>query len=284
MNYFFTIFAKIGQMLSMGVAIHLVFSVAGIFFLGFPTIMSIGAYALAISQKSGIPIFYSILLALFFVLIFSLIFAYLFVKVSSDSFAVLGLASYFAIQALFISWDSLTNGVLGISSIIRPSIFDSIKSLSFGIIFISIILLICEGIFLQTWAGRAILASKENPVVVQSLGISSNKLFQILIIISCFLFTIGGFFMVWQVQFLDPKFGGMSLMIEVLTIGILALKPQIKLLVFSVLFVVIIPEFIRFINFPQAMFGHLRILLYSVLLIILIKSLKNKLNINKRII
>lgn len=282
MGYLATIINKIGQMFTMGVGIHLVFSLGGIFFLGFPTVVSVAAYTLAICEKQGMSPWLALIAALIAGLIVSLLFAYLFIKVSADSFAVLGLASVIAFNALALSLDTLTNGVLGISGIKRPELFDSLPALAIAAILVALLMIIFEILLLKTTFGRALRALKENKTSLAALGVSPNKISTIIIVITGIIFSIAGIFMIWQVQFLDPGFGGLHLLVEVLTIGILALRPQIRWVALGTLFVVFVPEALRFLSLPSTILGHLRILLYCTFLIVLILKLQDKLHIPHR--
>lgn len=282
MGYFLTLINKLSQTLIVGIGIHLSFSLGGILFLGFPTIVSVSAYALAISERAGLNPYIALLVAMAAALVVSLLFAYLFVKVSAESFSVLGLASIVAFEALARSWDGVTNGILGIGGIQRPEIFTNLPALVIGTILIAMLVLFLEGVLLQSKFGRALRAFKENPTILEVLGISHQKVSTILIILTGLIFSLGGILIVWQVQFLDPSFGGLTMLIEILTIGILTLKPQVKAVVIATLLVVLLPEILRFTSLPSNIFGHLRVFLYSLILIFLIIKFQNKLFISQR--
>ena len=282
MGYFFTLLARFGIVLSMGTGMHLVFSLGGIFFLGMPTVVSLTAYALAIAEKAGYAPLWAAAIALLVNLCAGLLFAILYLRVSADSFAVLGLASILAFEALTRSWSELTNGVLGLAGIVRPELHAA--EWSFGLFNLTLGILIVAGeyVLLQTFWGRALRALKENPVSLEALGISSDRLARNTIILSSLLFGIGSIVMVWQIQFLEPSFAGLMLLIEMLTVGILALKPEVKRVVGGAIFVIALPEFLRFLDLPVTLFGHLRVLLYSILLIVLIRFLNTKISITSR--
>lgn len=282
MGYLNTLLNKIGHMFTMGIGIHLVFSLGGIFFSGFPTIVGMGAYTLAICEKLGMGPWAACLAALAVSIMISLLFAYLFVKVSADSFAVLGLASIIAFKSLTLSWDTLTNGVLGISGIKRPELLTSLSSLAIMALLVALFMIGFEIVLLKTTFGRALRALKENPTTLEALGVSPKKISSIIIVVSGAIFAIGGMLMVWQVQFLDPSFGGLDMLVEVLTIGILALRPQTRWVGLGTMFVVFVPEALRFLDLPSTIFGHLRILLYCFSLIVLIIKLQDKLYIPQR--
>jgi len=93
---------------------------------------------------------------------------------------------------------------------------------------------------------------------------------------------ISGLLEVFRIQFLDPSFGGIPNLIVLVSISILALKPKVKAVVLASMLVVFLPELISFLDFPSALLGHLRVLLYSVLLIVLIHTISGKSQFQKR--
>jgi branched-chain amino acid transport system permease protein len=282
MGYFSTVISSFFGSLLAGVSLHGVFSMAGIFFLGIPVVGKVSAYTLAIAQKSGIPPEYAFLLAIIASLLVGLLFAYLFVKVSPDSFAVLGLASLLATEALFKSWDTLTNGILGISGIKRPEMLTSLDSLM-ACYFVTVILfLILEYVLLKTWIGRAVRAYKQDKNALDALGVSSLRLGQGLIVFSALVYGIVGFLLAWRVQFISPSIQGIPALIEILTIAILAFKPRVSAIIIATLFVALFPELLRFLALPSTVLGYARLLLYSVALLILIYKLSPRLASNNR--
>jgi branched-chain amino acid transport system permease protein len=282
MGYLLTILATFFTTLQSVTGIHGVFSLAGIFFLGSPVVMKLSIYALAIAQRAGVPPHYAFLIALGVAIVAGILFAYLFVKVSADSFAVLGLAALLASEALMRSWDDVTNGVLGISGIQRPDLFSSLPSLAmmFGVVTLLIILL--QYVLLTTWVGRSIRAYKQNEIALEALGRPTKKIAQGLIIFTSFVYGITGAFIAWRVQFVDPQIAGMPYLIEIVTMGILALSPRIRSLVWAALFVTFFPEILRFLSLPVTMMGYARLLLYSLALLYLIRKLSPKLALSNR--
>lgn len=282
MGYFLTIISSFFGTLFAGVSFHGVFSLAGIFFLGVPVVMKVSVYTLAISQKAGIPPEYAFLLAVVASLLTGLLFAYLFVKVSPDSFAVLGLASLLASEAFLMSWDNVTNGILGISGIKRPELLSSLDSLAICYLITVLLFLILEYVLLKTWIGRSVRAYKQDKNALEVLGVPSQKIAQGLIIFSALVYGIMGVLFAWRVQFIDPTVAGLPTLIEVVTIGILAFRPTIGALVLAGLFVSLFPELLRFLSLPSTILGYARLLLYSVVLLVLIYKLSPRLASNNR--
>ncbi len=141
-----------------------------------------------------------------------------------------------------------------------------------------------ESVLLASWAGRAFRAAKEDRHAVEAMGISSQRLSIFLVLFSGMLVSMGAVFVIWQVQFLDPHYADLAFMVEVLTMGILALKPKVRSLALAVLFVVLVPEILRFFHLPSDVLGHLRTLLYAGTLMIFLYFLRDRLTFSKRFI
>lgn len=284
MGYLFTQLARFSEAAVMSVGAHLTIAVSGIFFLGIPVNFSLAAYAMVIAQNQGTSLFVSILIALGAVLISSFVFVLAYLKLSADSFTVFTLASILAFDAALKSWDSLTGGVLGIAGITRPEFIGTLIKLAWFQFALAILAFIVEQIILKTHLGRSLLAMKENEYLVESLGISRRHLGAIAITISSFAAAISGIVTVWRLQFLDPSFGGIMLLVEIVTIAIVAAKPKVRWLAFSTLVIVLLPEALRFLNLPSTIVGHFRNLLYALILLVMIKNISARLLPRKRFI
>ncbi|MFH0951079.1 MAG: branched-chain amino acid ABC transporter permease, partial [bacterium] len=276
--------ARFAEVTISSIGAHLTIAVSNIFFLGIPVMYAMGAYAMVVPQKYGLSLPWSLVIALIVVLLTSLIFVLTYLKVSRDSFTVFTLTSILAFDALLKSWDSVTGGVLGISGVVRPGFVSSLRELAWFQFGIMIILLLAEYIILKTRFGRALLGMKENSYVIESFGLSTKLLGSLVIIISSVFAAIAGILTIWRIQFLDPSFGGILLLIQIATVAIIAAKPKIRWLSGATLFVVLLPEVLRFFALPSTMVGHLRNLIYSVLLIIILKTISKNLLPRKRFI
>jgi branched-chain amino acid transport system permease protein len=282
MRYIFNnLLVLLGSYVS-GSAMHLAFSVAGVVFLGMPTIGKLSAYSLAMAQKAGVAPELAALLAIATACLLGVAFAWLFVKVSADSFAVIGLASILASEALLRSWDRVTNGSLGLAGLVRP---DWLKDITTFVVFaavIALIVLFLEWVLLRTWVGRALRAYREDEVSIQAMGVNIKRVVQNLIILGGVGMGLAWIIFVWKVQLVTPDDSGINFLIELLTLTILASRPLIRDLVLAATFVYLMPEFLRFFNFSAAVFAQARIIAYALILIILILRVSDKLIPSKR--
>ncbi|KKQ79911.1 MAG: ABC transporter related protein [Parcubacteria group bacterium GW2011_GWC2_38_7] len=284
MGYFLTQLARIAENVAMSIGCHLTIAVGNIFFLGGSTMFCFGAYAVAISQKAGLDPWLSAIVAVLCSLVFSFLFVLAYIRLSNDSFTVFTLASMLAFEALVKSWDTVTGGVLGIAGIMRPEYIDKLKELVIFQVIIMIILLIVEYVILKTFIGRSLLGMRESKHFVESLGTSTKLIGGTAIVIGSVMAAIAGVTTVWRVQFLDASFGSVTLLVLTVTIAVLAAKPKIRWLMLSAIFVTFLPEVFRFLPIPSIMLGHLRIFMYSVMLIIVLLTISKKLMPQKRVI
>lgn len=271
MGYVFTIIARYCEGVIASIGAHLTVSISGIFYFGIPVMYALGAYAMVVSQKLGVQMAWSIIISLISVFVVSLLFVASYLRLSKDSFTVFTFMSILAFDALIKSWDRFTGGVLGIAGISRPDFLSTLGQLIVLQALLMILFILFEYFILKSWIGRALLGLKEDEHLTQSLGIATRRLGAAVIIVSSILAAIAGILTIWRIQFLDPSFGGIWLLIQVITVAILAVKPKVRWLALSVLFVVLLQELLRFLPLPLTVIGHLRILLYSILLIVIIK-------------
>ena len=285
MGYYFSVLIKIFISFIQAVGAHLSLSQAGIFFLAIPVSYSFMAYSLAILQKKfAFEVMPAFGLGLFFTFLLGLVLSYLYIRVSRESFTVLTAASIVGFEAFLKSFSGLTGGVLGISGIMRPSFMKSLFAIVVvsGIIMLATMLM--EYLIFKAPLGRQIRGMKESETLLESLSVSSAKVSRILITLATVLSGFAGGLEILRVQFLDPIFGGFPNLILIASIAILAQQPRVRTLFFSTLFVVLLPEILRFFNFHPSQMGHMRMLVYSGMLVVLIRNLSGKFKTNSRIV
>ena len=283
MGYLYTILARFFASIMQGAAGQLSLSMAGVFLLSLPVCYSIAAYTLGISYKNyELSMPNAMLLALIVTSLVGWVFSYLYTKVSKDSFTVLSLGSILAFEAFVKSFDELTGGVLGISGIIRPSFIKTLPKLLTFSLLVMLIILILQYLIIVSPMGRKIRALKEHPVALESLGVSTKSTAYFVIITGSILSGIAGIIEILRIQFLDPSFGGIPNLIILVSIAILCVKAQIRNLILATAFVIFLPELISFLNFPSALLGHLRVLMYTSILIVLIRNISGKFNVQNR--
>lgn len=270
MGYFLNTISRIWETSLQAIGGHLTLGLGGIIFLGFPAAFWCGAYGYAIAAKSGFSIAAAIFVGVALSGIMGAVFTFFYSRMSNDSFAVITLASVIAMDALIRSWDSVTNGVLGISGVPRFFPDQTLGELLIFEAFIAVICIIFESLLIHSPFGRALRAIKENKTVLVSLGTSAEMTGKIAILFASFFVGISGILVTMRIQFLDPSLGGLILLVQILTISIAVSAPKTLRLLGVTAAIVLLPELLRFLNLPTAVLGYSRNLLYGLILIILI--------------
>lgn len=284
MGYLYTQISRFWETSLNAIGSHLAISIGGIFFFGFPVAFSLGAYGFAIIAKSGISLWVSVLLTIILSTILGLGYALIYRKLSNDSFAVFTLASVLAFDALLHSWSSLTGGVLGIASVPHPLWANTLLDLIILQGSIALLALLLEYLFLKSPIGRSLQAHKEDRILLESTGVSSNRIGTIVLIFSAISSACAGILAIWRIQFLDPTFGGIPILLQIVTISILAFAPKVRWLAGSTLLVILLPEILRFFQFPSTILGPMRLLVYSILLIFLVRRMSESYTPQRRYI
>jgi ABC-type branched-subunit amino acid transport system permease subunit len=201
---------------------------------------------------------------------------------NTESLAAISIGSILATEAVLQSLDAFTGGILGISGIARPEILATLPRLALGGAVIVMGILLFEAVLLQTPFGRALRAYREAPDTLDGMGVSSIRLVQTAIVTGSVITSVSASFFTWRVQFIDPSIAGIPTLIELLTISIIAFQPRVRAVAVATVFVTFLPETLRFLHLPATSFGQLRILVYSVLLIVLLHAFAPYFHFSKR--
>lgn len=285
MGYYLSVLIKVFISFIQAVGAHLTLSQAGIFFLAIPVSYSFMGYSFAILQKKfmfgSMAAFAG---SLFLTFLLGLVLSYLYVRVSKESFTVLTAASIVGFEAFLKSFSDLTGGVLGLSGIMRPGFMKALPDIALVSGVLMILLMLIEYLIFKAPLGRALRGLKESETLLESLGISANKVGTVVICLATILSGVAGSLEAMRIQFLDPSFGGFPNLIMIASIAILSMKPKVRTLFLSTLFVVLLPELLRFFAFSPSQIGHMRMFVYSAMLVILIRNLSGKFTSAQRIV
>ena len=191
-------------------------------------------------------------------------------RLSSDYFAIGTIAFSSLVSALLINWKSLTHGVLGIPGIPRPELlgFDFYQNHNFlGLILIFAIFIQAVFFFLQkSWFGRSLRALAEYEEAAVALGKNSSLLRIIAFFFSSVAAGLAGGFFAYYLNYIDPSSFSLGEMIFVLTIVIVGRPGSFWGVIGAAIFLVLLPEPLRFLDIPSAYLGPVRQLIHAIIL------------------
>lgn len=192
-------------------------------------------------------------------------------RLAGDYFAIGTLAFSSIISALLINWKSLTHGVLGIPGIPRPTIAgtDLYDNSSF-LIFCAIIALISQVLMYLLFYGsfaRVLRAQAENRPATLALGRDVRLVTTIAFFISSLFAGLAGSLFAYYLNYIDPSSFSFSEMVFLLSIVIIGSPGSFWGCIGATVFLVLIPEPLRFIDIPSSILGPMRQIIHSVILL-----------------
>jgi len=199
----------------------------------------------------------------------------LFVRnLKGDYLALVTIGFSFIVYAILMNWISLTEGPLGLVTILKPKvIFWLVDSKMDYLILVWIIaLLVCLFVLriVKSPFGKVVEALRDNELVARSLGKNAIKTKLIIMGISAFFAGISGSLYAHYITFIDPDSFTMVHMGQLLSIVILGGLASFRGTFLATIIIISIPEIIRFFGFQASMVGPLRQIIYSIIILIII--------------
>ena len=258
----------------LGVSLNLVVGYTGLLSVTHAAFYGIGAYTTAlILTRTGLDFFVSVGLGVILVAIISLAIGVILSKFKDDYYALGSLGFNIIVFSILLNWQNLTRGPLGIPGIPRPILFgmkfsSNIAFLVLSILFFLIIYFISRFIVNSSF-GRVLRAIREDEEALQVFGYNVLRFKLAIFVISSVMAAIAGSLVAAYITFVDPS--GFNLMesIFILAIIILGGLSSLRGSVLGALFLVLLPEILRFVGFPADIAAQMRELTYGVILILL---------------
>jgi branched-chain amino acid transport system permease protein len=200
-------------------------------------------------------------------------------KLSSDAFAMGTLAFSSLIGSVLMNWQSVTNGVLGLSGISRPEVLRTDWQANERFVFIALAIFLFAQLLLyllfRSPMSRRLRAQADFPFAAEGLGIPVFSTRQVSFLLAAAGAGVSGALYAFFLQFVDPTSFSMGEMIFVLTIVTVGGPGMFWGTLLATFFMFLIPELIAsvpWINTQQEILGPLRqfvfaFLLYGVILL-----------------
>ncbi len=271
MDYIIHLLILVGIYLILAQSFNLTFGLGRMFNLAHIACYAIGAYTTALlSTELGWSVWACLPLSMLTSAIFALLIGAISLKLTHDYFAIGTLAFASVVTAVLINWKSLTRGVLGIPGIPRPEIdginfYENSNFLYFLAIIVVAAFAVLYCIFHSRFA-RRLRAQAEHEPATQSLAVDIKVLrTQSFAIASAFAGLAGAIF-AYYINYIDPSSFGLQEMVFVVSIVIVGKPGSFWGVTLSTLFLVLLPEPLRFIEISASILGPMRQLLYAVIL------------------
>jgi len=234
----------------------------------------IGAYVTAILMVSlGMNFFLALLCAIIVTGVLSLAIGFVLSKFKDDYYALGSFGFNIIIYSIFLNWQSLTRGPLGIPGIPRPALFGFVFSenawfLLLGVICAAIIYGICQYVTRSSF-GRVLKAIREDEEAVSVFGYHTLWYKLAIFVIGAMMAAVAGALFASYITFIDPSTFTLTESIFILAIIILGGLANNKGSIIGAACLILLPEILRFVGFPDDIAAQMRQVTYGVILILL---------------
>jgi branched-chain amino acid transport system permease protein len=267
-------------------SLSLVAGYAGMVSLAQAGYYGIGAYTTAIlSVKYGLSVIFTLPIAMVVCGIIAIIISSIALRTVDDYFIICTLGIQVLIFALFNNWINLTKGPMGIAGIPQISFIgftldNKIAYLIFSSVLFVLVYLILNKIVKSPF-GRILEALSEDEIFTQSLGKNVYKAKVLTFTLGAVIAAIPGVLYAHYISYIDPTSFTVDESIFILSIVIIGGMKNLKGIVFSAAFLVLLPEALRFIGLPNNIAANLRQIIYGVIIVIYVFRFSGKIYLEK---
>jgi len=239
------------------------------------------AYTSALlTTNFGLPFLITLPLAMLFCGITAIIVSTISLRTVADYFIIITLGIQVVVFSIMNNWQSLTRGPLGIPGIPSIKIFgllfeNKIPFLLLSSFFVGVVWFLLNNISRSPF-GRILIALSEDEVFTQSLGKNVQKAKIISFTISAMFAAIPGVLYAHYISYIDPTSFTIDESIFILSIVIIGGMRNMFKIALAAVFLVLLPEALRFVGIPNNIASNMRQIIYGAILIFVIfRSNKN---------
>lgn len=274
MAYFIHLAILISIYAILGLSLNLVVGYTGLLSLAQAAFYGIGAYVAALLMVNlGFNFFIAMIAGILLAGVVALLLGLVMSKFSGDYYALASLGFGVIIYSIFLNWQNLTGGPLGIPGIPRPALFgftftDNLSFLILAVIMVSIVYYISRFIVNSSF-GRVLKAVREDEKAIQVFGYRTISYKLMIFIIGAMMAAIAGALYAAYITYIDPSTFMVTESIFIIAIIILGGLASLRGSIFGAIFLILLPEFLRFVGFPDEIAAQMRQAVYGLLLILL---------------
>ncbi len=258
----------------LGLSLNLVMGEAGLVSVAHAAFFGIGAYGAALLITDfGVNFFLALLFGMALSAAAALVIGLVLSRFRGD-FYVLGTVGFnIIVWSIMLNWQGVTHGPLGIPGIARPEIFgfvfgENLHFLVLAAAFLALTYGVCVFITRSSF-GRVLNAIREDEEAISVFGYATAHYKLLIFCISAALAAVAGALFASYITFIDPSSFTLNESIFILSIVILGGLGSSRGALLGGLFLIVLPEALRFVGFPPDIAAQMRQLVYGLILILL---------------
>jgi len=258
----------------LGVSLNLIVGYAGLLSVTHAAFYGIGAYTTAILlTKTGVGFFGSLILGIAAAAAVSLLIGIVLSRFKGDYYALGTLGFNTIVFGILLNWKNLTGGSLGIPGISRPELFGINFANNFNFLVLASIFLVLICLAARFVAnspfGRVLKAIREDETAIAVFGYNTLYFKLVIFVISAAMAAVAGSLFASYIAFIDPSGFRVDESMFILAIIILGGLANLRGSIFGALFLIVLPEIMRFVGFPSNIEAQMRQVIYGLILILL---------------
>lgn len=274
MEYLIHLGILVGIYAILGLSLNLVVGYTGLLSITQAAFYGVGAYTTAILlTRFDVNFFLSLLLGIIITAVASLLIGFVLSRFRGDFYALGSFGFNVIVYSIFLNAQGLTRGPLGIPGIDRPNLFGFSFSENFTflllVVAIAVIIFYLSSFITKSSFGRVLKAIREDEQAIQVFGYKTPQYKLIIFVIGAMMASVAGSLFASYITFIDPSTFTLNESIFILSIIILGGLANLRGSVLGALFLILLPEILRFVGFPSEIAAQMRVLVYGALLVIL---------------
>lgn len=258
----------------LGLSLNLVVGEVGLLSVTQAAFYGIGAYATALLLiNTGLNFFIAMALGMLITGVVAFAIGTVLSPLDGHFYVLATIGFNYIVFSIFLNWQSVTQGPLGISGIPRPELFgfqftENTAFLILAAVLLALVYGVCTFITKSSF-GRVLKAIREDEQAISVFGYATTYYKLAIFVISAMLAALAGSLLASYITFIDPSSFALNESIFILAIVILGGLSSSRGAILGALFLIVLPEVLRFVGFPTDIAAQMRQVTYGLILVLL---------------
>lgn len=276
MNYILHLTVMLEIYILLAMSANQIVGLSGLLSLGQAVFYGLGAYATAIAiTKLNLSFWTAIPIFILTNTVAAVISSYISAKVRGLYFGLGTLALQVIFFSLVYNGTSLTNGPYGISGISSPSFLGYVISTPasfalFGALWLVIVLAFYLW-FLKTPISRLVQAARDDEIALLNFGSDPKYYKTISITVSSLIAGLAGSLYATYATFIDPSSFTLDESMIILSIVLIGGAGTLSGAIIGAVIYVLLPEFLKILQISDAFAANIRMILFGMILVLIVR-------------
>jgi branched-chain amino acid transport system permease protein len=217
--------------------------------------------------------FLSVIVGIIITAVLSFAIGFVLSKFDGDYYALGSFGFNIIVYSILLNWQELTRGPLGIPGIERPQLFNLDFSNNYYFLILVAVFALATYLIAQyivkSSFGRVLKAIREDEKAIQVFGYNTLFFKLAIFVIGACMASVAGSFFASYITYIDPSSFALTESIFILSIVILGGMANNKGVFWGAVFLVLLPEVLRFVGFPTDVAAQMRQVTYGLILVLL---------------